>query len=276
MVYVTGDLHGYFGRVLRFCDARATSPRDVLVVLGDAGVDFWGDASDLRARRALGGAALTVLCVHGNHEARPSPALGYERRPWRGGFVWVDPACPRLLFAEDGSVFDLEGASCLVAGGAYSVDRDFRLADGRPWFADEQPGPAERASVERACEGRGWQVDYVFTHTAPLGLRPAGAACARRCSQGADLSCEEWLAAIERRLAYRRWFCGHFHVDEHEGRLAALHRDVVELASGRTVYGAAADAAALAAGARLGTFPPRHTNRPARPGPTMQGELPCL
>lgn len=247
MVYVTGDVHGFFGRVERFSARVGTRPSDVLVVLGDACVNYWGDEADEALKRRLARLPLTLLLVHGNHEMRPAGLPGYVERAWRGGRVWVQDAYPNLLFARDGSVFDLEGARCLVAGGAYSVDRDLRVADGRPWFCDERPGPSVRREVERACERAGWRVDYVFTHTCPLTARPASAFRARAFHASADTSTEEWLSGLGRRLTYRRWLHGHFHVEcVEEGRAVwSLFKSVVELPSGRVAYAAADDARAV-------------------------------
>lgn len=270
MLYVTGDVHGYFGRIVRFCESLDAPTRDdVLVVLGDVGANFWCDESDARMRAALGSLPLTVLCVHGNHEARPDAGLGYRERAWRGGTVWADDAHPGLLFARDGSVFDLDGRSCLVAGGAYSVDKRFRLADGRRWFDDEQPGAAERAAVEAACAGRGWKVDYVFSHTAPLRFRPTEAFMASISQSEVDTTTEEWLERLELRLDYGCWLCGHFHIDkEVNPRMHVLFKQVLALPAGDVVYDAEADAArAERTGYRLpvGVELPAARREPRRP-----------
>jgi hypothetical protein len=244
LVYVTGDVHGYFGRIGRFCSALSTSFEDVLVVLGDACVNFWGDEADTELKRRISRYPVTMLLVHGNHEMRPSPEMGYREMPWHGGDVYVQEEFPSLLFAKDGSVFDLEGSSCLVAGGAFSIDKEFRLADGRRWFSDEQPGPVQRANVERSCEHAGWRIDYVFSHTCPIERRPREAFLARVNQASVDTSTEEWLSGIAERLAFRRWFHGHFHVDRYvDDDMWTLFKDVVELQSGRKVYDAKRDAA---------------------------------
>ncbi len=244
MVYVTGDVHGYFGRIGRFCCSAGTTRDDVLVVLGDHCLNFWGDSADDELKRRVSRFPVTMLLVHGNHEMRPTERLGYHERPWRGGVVYVQDRYPSLLFAKDGSVFDLEGSTCLVAGGAYSIDKEFRLADGRRWFADEQPGAVERANVERACERAGWRVDYVFSHTCPIERRPTDVFLARVNQREVDTSTEEWLSGIAERLTYRRWLHGHFHVDRRvDDDMWTLFRDVIELDGGRKVYDAEADAA---------------------------------
>lgn len=251
MVFVTGDVHGYFGRLERFCAYQGTTPDDVLVVLGDACINFWGDASDADLKARIARMPVTMLCIHGNHEMRPATLPGYEERPWRGGRVFVEDAYPNLLFARDGSIFELEGARCLVAGGAYSVDKDWRLADGRRWFADEQPGPAEKRDVEAACEASGWSVDYVFSHTCPLERRPTEAFLARVRQSTVDTSTEEWLSTIEARLSFTRWLHGHFHVDKPgPGDVWCLFKDVIELTSGRVLYTQYTDASFRSRAAR--------------------------
>ncbi len=249
MVYVTGDVHGYFGRIERFCAAQATSAGDVLVLLGDTCINHWGDRRDEELKRRLAALPVTFLCVHGNHELRPCEALGYREEMWAGSTVFVQDAYPNLLFAKDGSVFDLGGLSCLVAGGAYSIDKDFRISDGRRWFADEQPGPVERANVERACDAAGWKVDFVFSHTCPIEKRPRQAFLARVRQSEVDTSTEEWLTGLEERLEFRRWMHGHFHMDlRDDPKVWTLFKDVIELETGRVVFNAAADAAMLADG----------------------------
>ncbi|MBS5451666.1 MAG: metallophosphoesterase [Coriobacteriia bacterium] len=243
MVFVTGDVHGYFGRLERFCSYQGTTRDDVLVVLGDACINFWGDDADVKIKERIAHMPITMLCVHGNHEMRPATLSGYVERPWHGGSVYVEDAYPNLLFAKDGSLFDLEGASCLVAGGAYSVDKDWRLADGRRWFADEQPGPEEKRAVEQACERAGWRVDYVFSHTCPIEQRPTEAFLARVRQSTVDTSTEEWLSSLEQRLTFGRWMHGHFHTDRiGPGPFWALFKDVIELSSGRVLYTAGTDA----------------------------------
>ena len=38
-----------------------------------------------------------------------------------------------------GEIYNINGKSILVIGGAYSVDKEYRLLKGWSWFKDEQP-----------------------------------------------------------------------------------------------------------------------------------------
>ena len=45
MIYITGDKHGDFTEVLDFCNDNKTSKRDLMIVLGDAGINYFADES---------------------------------------------------------------------------------------------------------------------------------------------------------------------------------------------------------------------------------------
>ena len=45
-VYVTGDTHGDFRQIGDFCSVMGTKRDDVMIVLGDAGLNYFGDERD--------------------------------------------------------------------------------------------------------------------------------------------------------------------------------------------------------------------------------------
>ena len=107
MIYVTGDTHGSYRHVRAFAREHSLGPDDVIVSLGDAGFDYFGDERDdaVKVRASLAG--VTFLCIRGNHDRNPVALSGYHLQPWHGGEAYVDEAYPRILCARDGSVFDL-------------------------------------------------------------------------------------------------------------------------------------------------------------------------
>lgn len=214
MIWITGDTHGSFAWLERFCRERKTTPDDIMIILGDAGVNYFGPGRDDVLKRMLAELPITLLCIHGNHEMRPERLYTYALIPWRGGLVWQEPMFPTLLFARDGEVFDLDGVQTLVIGGAYSVDKLWRVARGGGWWPDEQPDEVIRSRTEAALAARGWQVDAVLSHTCPLCYEPVEVFLAGLDQRRVDKSTERWLEEIESRLTYRRWYCGHFHTDK--------------------------------------------------------------
>ena len=149
---------------------------------------------------------ITLLCIHGNHERRPTAGLGYERARRFGGEVMVQPEFPNQLFALDGEVYELDGQSCIAIGGAYSIDKEYRL-----------------------MRGGGWQADIVLSHTTPLSLEPREAFLPFIDQRTVDTSTEEWLDSIERRLDYKRWYAGRFHTVKETGKLRLMYQDYAKL-----------------------------------------------
>ena len=53
MIYITGDTHGEFGNVAHFCEQVQTEKSDILIILGDAGVNFHADSRDILRKEYL-------------------------------------------------------------------------------------------------------------------------------------------------------------------------------------------------------------------------------
>ena len=58
---------------------------------------------------------------------RPESLPTYQEMKWNDGIVYVEKDYPNLLFAKDGEIYNINGKKTLVIGGAYSVDRDYRI-----------------------------------------------------------------------------------------------------------------------------------------------------
>lgn len=118
-IYLTGDTHGQFERITSFCERQQVQPENTFIILGDVGLNYYGDRRDNRGKDKLAKIPITFFCIHGNHEMRPSKELGYHVKEYHGGKVWVQPEYPNLVFAIDGEIYDFFGHSCIVIGGAY-------------------------------------------------------------------------------------------------------------------------------------------------------------
>lgn len=197
-----------------------------LVLLGDVGANYYRNRRDTEMKKVLTAVKPTMLCIHGNHEIRPASLPSYRTKQWNGGTVWVEEAFPRLLFAMDGEIFNLEGLRHLVIGGAYSVDKFYRLARGYGWWPDEQPFQKIKDKVVQTLDTCGWQVDTVLSHTCPYPYEPREAFLPMIDQSTVDDSTEKWLEEIERKLKYGHWFCGHWHIDKHIDRMHFLFHSV--------------------------------------------------
>ena len=142
--------------------------------------------------------------------------------------VFVEDAYPNLLFAVDGEVYDMDGQQTIVIGGAYSVDKYYRLANGWSWWPDEQPSPEIKAGVEKVLDYHNWKVDVVLSHTTPLKYEPVEVFLPQVDQSKVDKSTEIWLDSIEDRLTYQRWYAGHYHTEKEIDRLILLFESIRE------------------------------------------------
>ena len=214
MIWITGDKHCEFDSVEAFCNTWNTSREDTLIILGDAGINYYTDERATQVKEYLATLPITLFCIHGNHEARPETVKGYELTNAFGGQVYVDPRYPNQLFPVDGAIYQLGSQKTLVIGGAYSIDKFIRLQRRWAWFDDEQPSEAIKARTEAALETVDWQVDTVLSHTCPKSQIPTEKVPPLAdCFLPIDESTEEWLETLRQRLRFCRWYAGHFHVD---------------------------------------------------------------
>lgn len=226
MIYITGDVHAKFSPIAEFCDHFKTTKDDVLIILGDAGINFHGEEKDRKKKDYLGTLPITIFAVQGNHDRRPNTIASYKEKPYKGGIVYVEDDYANLLFAKCGEVFEIAGFKTLVIGGAYSIDKDFRIALNWPWFEDEQPSVEIRDLTEANIKKHDYEVDVVLSHTVPFSHIPFSGLPKLKNFE-IDQSTEKWLDTIEKSLRYEHWYCGHFHLDRQIGRFTFMLDEVL-------------------------------------------------
>ena len=218
MIYLTGDTHGDFERIKDFTNRFHTKKTDIMIILGDAGINFSGFLYDQTKKEYLQSLPITVFAVHGNHEMRPASIPDYLQKKY-----------PDIWFAKDGEIYQLNGKRVIAIGGAYSVDKMYRIAYGYGWWPDEQPSEEIKAYVEAQLERMDWNVDVVLSHTVPLKYEPREVFLSGINQKNVDKSTEIWLDSIEDRLKYEKWYAGHFHTEKQINKLEILFENYAVL-----------------------------------------------
>lgn len=220
MIYYTGDIHGQPYEIVRFCKRFKPTKNDTIVILGDVGANYSLDDSDAELKKTLNRLKPTILCIHGNHEIRPHHIPTYKTKEWNGGIVWYEEAYPSLLFAKDGEIYDIEGLRHIAIGGAYSVDKFYRIARGYGWWEDEQPSQEIKQYVEQQLKEK--KVDVILSHTCPFKYEPVEVFLPGIDQSTVDDSTERWLDTIEESTEYIAWFCGHWHTNKRKDNIHFL------------------------------------------------------
>lgn len=229
MIYITGDTHGDFHRIADFCARFETSVDDVMIILGDAGINFSGGLKDQVKKDYIAEMPITLFCIHGNHEQRPYNISSYQEKDWHGGIVYAEKEYPNILFAKDGEIFTLNGYKTIAIGGACSIDKMMRVAYGYGWWKDEQPSEEIKQYVEQQLADHDWKIDIVLSHTIPLKYEPIESFKSGTDQSRIDKSTEQWLDGIEDRLNYKKWYCGHYHVEKRIDKMEIMFENYDEL-----------------------------------------------
>ena len=232
--YITGDCHAHFEKLIwlaRF--NKKLGKEDVIILLGDVGLNYFGADKDRENKKILADFPNYFLCIHGNHEESPYHIQTYRTQIWHGGEVYYEPEFPNIVFAKDGEIYDFDGKKAIAIGGAYSRDKEYRLLTGLPWFPDEQPDDKVKSQVENKLNEVDWKVDYVFSHTCPLVYRPNRRN--EKCQEKIDLSTEEWMDEIAKKLDYSQWYFGHYHDNIQYIDAQLLYEEIKELGKPDTI-----------------------------------------
>lgn len=227
-MFVRGDTHGNFDFLPHWCEENQTDAADVLVILGDAGINYYGKKKETYLKEWLSKQPITLFCIRGNHEARPQSRPKMKLVETELGTVWAEEEYPNIWYAMDGGEYNWNGKTILTIGGAYSVDKFYRIANGWNWFADEQLTAEEREEILSHIDGKHY--DYIFTHTCPTHWMPTDLFLKNIDQSMVDNSMERWLVQVENSISYGHWFFGHYHADrDFTDYMTMLYNKIVEI-----------------------------------------------
>lgn len=246
-IFALGDIHGKWQIIRDFYKKHKETENfsyfnredNVIILLGDAGLNYFFNHRDTEAKTKLSSYPFTYLIIRGNHEERPSVCAEKYPDKWHteefwGNTVYVENDYPHIKYALDEvalyhipyiigycegteeNEYNDEGMpywdfyKALVIPGAYSVDKYHRLANGWSWFEGEQ---LTREEMNRGKEliNRLDKVDFIFSHTCPIIFEPTDLFLSCVDQSMVDKTMERYLGGVEYNLDYRAWMWGHYH-----------------------------------------------------------------
>ena len=215
--FLTGDCHADFTRFKNYDKEIQKNPEVAVVILGDAGLNWSLDEHDAQLKNFLSKRYdFRIYCVRGNHEARPQNVLGMELiydEDVKGG-VYIQKKWPNIRYLKDYGVYQMGNLDVAVIGGAYSVDKWYRLDRGAIWYPDEQL--TEEEMIAATAELTGTEVDIVLTHTCPINWEPSDLFLNGIDQRRVDKTMELFMEEIAQCFGWKVWCFGHYHADRLE------------------------------------------------------------
>ena len=226
---ITGDTHGAIAARLANIGPEDYPPeKTAIIILGDAGFNFYLNKTDEKLKRNINSLGYRIYCVRGNHEERPEKVSGIH--PYFdtdvNGTVLKETEYDNIRYFMDGGIYDLGGLRTVCIGGAYSVDKWYRLnrvgvydklnsnytnSKKTGWFPAEQLTEKEMNWIESSIENEIF--DLVLTHTCPISWEPTDLFISGLDQSTVDKSMESWLNDLKDKFEWKVWLFGHYHDD---------------------------------------------------------------
>lgn len=225
---ITGDTHG---DMTRFYNLQDSDPSTIgIIILGDAGCNYYLNKRDDKTKQKLEDTGYSYFLVRGNHEERPENIknmITIYNEDIQGEVFWEEKF-PHIFYLKDGGIYNFSGHKTLVIGGAYSVDKYYRLSMGYQWFSEEQLTTTEMEKIN--AENFGQKFDFVFTHTCPISWEPTDLFLSMINQETVDKTIEVWLDEFKDEIQWNIWLFGHYHADRLERpHVEMFYKDMEDL-----------------------------------------------
>ncbi|MBO5954924.1 MAG: metallophosphoesterase [Clostridia bacterium] len=234
-VFVCGDTHGLLNvkKISRLVEKEKLTYDDYIIICGDAGI-VWSDETTVEFIKFYESLGINILFIDGNHE-NFNDLKKYPIETWCGGCTHRISEHIRYLCRSQ--VFDFLGRKILTLGGADSHDKEFR-EENVSWWRDES---ITKTDIEIAYDKLlevGFEVDYILTHTPSNVFAKSLYELFTQCGEGFPSYLQtkfnhnksgKLLDDFEVDVKYKKWFCGHWHIDEQMGNSQVLYEKIVEI-----------------------------------------------
>ncbi len=230
--FVTGDCHGQYDKIKFFISQQNPDDELYIFILGDVGLNWhlrYGLDDD--KKKYLSKLNAKIVCLRGNHDANHENLTDvYTVKKMWGGDMYCEEKYPNIFFVKDGEIYTINDKKIFCCGGAYSVDKFYRLRHRYIWFEDEQPTDSNKKNAYRNLRNNNYKVDIVLTHTCPYFAIPEYTFLPGIDQNTVDKSTEMWFESLcNDGLQFKKWYCGHYHIDEEYRGVEFLYHSFLPL-----------------------------------------------
>lgn len=196
----------------------------------------------------------TTVFIDGNHDNIPR-IESYPVVEWNGGKAHF--IRPNVFHLIRGEVYSIDGKKFFAFGGAPSHDIKDGIIDPKKfrsrrdfiekihgmstagkymfrirnvsWWDKELPDGTEMTNGLENLDRNNWKVDYVLTHSGSASTIAVLRSLGEIHSEDSNLL-SGYLQKIQNSLDYKKWFCGHYHVNRKiTEKDTVLYEDIIRI-----------------------------------------------
>lgn len=235
-IVICGDTHGVLD-TLKISNFQESDQRldenDYLIICGDAGV-VWESETLKESIEYFESFGTNILFVDGNHE-NFDILNSYPVSTWSGGKI--HKISNRIYHLMRGQVFCIAGKTFLTLGGADSTDKEIRT-EGLNWWKEESFDYVDFEEAYNNLKLYNYKVDYVISHAPNNELLQKVYEIFTCCGESVpyylinkinQTQTSNYLQEIQEKITFKKWFCGHLHIDEKIENYMILYSYLYEL-----------------------------------------------
>lgn len=229
MEYIRGDSHGdpAIWTAPVYGISHHMKKGDMLFICGDFG---YADKPDLLDEMET--LPFTILFCDGNHE-NFTVLNQYPVELWNGGNV--HRIRKNVVHLMRGQVYEINGKTYFVMGGAASPDRKYR-EEGIDWWTEEVPSEEEIEEAKRNLKRVNYEVDYVMTHVPTKEAMQEFKLKAVPEEDRLRRFLDKWIPLV---VTYKYWYFGHIHLDarlDMDERQMSVWNELRQLETGEVIF----------------------------------------
>lgn len=229
MIYITGDTHRDASRLSKSALSQLKE-NDTLIICGDFGFIWDGDAKETKLLRDLSSRKYRICFLDGTHE-NFDKLHRYPEEIWKDGRI--RRIGDNLFYLMRGEIYQIEGYKIFTMGGGESPDMDMRFGTDR-FSRYEMPSQEELLNGLTNIEKAHYTVDFILTHEPPLKTKEflnLGNQSETRLS-----SLNSYFDELSKLCKYKHWYFGSMHMDKRiTEKHTAVFKKIYNAATGETI-----------------------------------------
>lgn len=229
-IYLTGDTHGEVSRLVAepFLQNINIMEKVIIIILGDFGVIFDPICTERegKALRELEEKPYLFLFVDGNHENHYRLNKLPETDLF-GGKVGIVKE-NKIYHCKRGEIYTIENLTFFTFGGATSIDKGYRIKN-ISWWEEETATITEMNYGLDNLKKHNFKVDYILAHTSPENIASKLIKRRKMYPLYDPDPTRKYLEAVCERTDFKKFYCGHWHVNQKIGKYNFLFENIEKL-----------------------------------------------